>query len=141
MTNYFILVGDEATWKTSFKNNWWGFANKNKGMWASTEINDMCLLYVTSPIKKCIGMAIVTDKFKDETLFWPDELFFERSMWPLKLKFRILYDVKNWDDGIKLPATLILNQGRKKISYEMYSNIIQKAWPIEISGISEKIKK
>ena len=88
---FYILVGDEKTWKTSLTKNIWGFSEKTKGLWNTSQIGDYLVFYVTSPVKKIIGFGNISEKFIDEALFWPDEKIFKRTLWKYRLRFDIFF--------------------------------------------------
>lgn len=124
-SKYYILVGDEKTWETSFSENIWGFSDKTKGFWNTMNEGDFLAFYVTSPIKKIIGYGHVEKKFISKKLFWPDEKLFKRPLWTYRLKFNPSFILQKWDDGISSPKGIMLNHGRKTISQEMFLNLIK----------------
>lgn len=63
MINYFVLVGDEKTWHVSFEKKIWGFSEKMRGFWNTTQHGDLLAFYVTKPTKKIIGFGKVKEKF------------------------------------------------------------------------------
>jgi hypothetical protein len=124
---YYILVGDEATWKIALKHNQWGFSQKSIGLWNTIEDGEFVAFYVTKPVQKIIGFAKITEKFISKEIIWPDEKFFKKSMWGNRIKLKISSHVKNWDDGVDPPPNTMLNIGRKVISKEIFNKLIQNA--------------
>jgi len=136
-SRHFILVGDESTWKVALEHTQWGFSEKNIGLWRTTNENDLILFYVTAPIKKIIGFGIITNKFINDDVFWPDEKLFKKSIWKYRIKFHITYLIKNWKHGIPIPTTIMLNIGRKVIEKEVYAKFLKDAeikWRIKNSN-------
>lgn len=124
---YYILVGDIRTWESAFSKNFWGFAEKSKGSWKTTDIGDFVLFYVTSPVMKIIGLGKIVEKFIDEDIFWPDEKIFKKSLWKYRLKFEPIYVVNDWKEGIERPKNIMLNQGRKVIDKDLFFDLVKKA--------------
>ena len=135
MNNFYILVGDKKTWESAFKKNIWGFSKKTQGLWGTTKEGDHVCFYVTSPVKKIIGFGKITRKFKSSKVFWPDEILFKKVLWPYRFEFNIITVLDDWDEGIKPPPQIILNQGRKKINQETFSNLVdeaEKKWEVKL---------
>lgn len=124
---YYFLVGDIQTWKVSLKHNVWGFSERSKGNWNTSNSGDYVAFYVTSPIKRIIGFGLLTTKFKDKSKLWPDEITFDKVLWPYRIMFQNLYTLTNWDKGISVPQTIVLNTGRKVISKSLFAILISKA--------------
>ena len=51
---YYILVGDEGTWKIALQHLQWGFSQKNIGLWNTINEDEFVAFYVTKPIQKII---------------------------------------------------------------------------------------
>ena len=124
-SNYYILVGDEETWATSFLHNIWGFAEKSKGNWNTSTIGDYVAFYVISPIKRIIGYGRITSKFVSEDIIWPDEKVFEKSIWKYRIGFEKLCLLEDWKKGVRVPEHIMLNTGRKVISKETFSSLLE----------------
>lgn len=137
MRNYYILVGDNRTWRISFTKNFWGFTEKTKKLWSNIEKEDIVCFYVTKPTKKIIGFGKIKKKFQNTEIFWPDEIFLQRVLWPYKIEFEPIYIVDNFDDGIDPPLKVILNQGRKKISEDIFIKLIQEAEKWNMSDLKK----
>ena len=138
MKKYYILVGDEKTWQYAFKDNIWGFSPKTKGLWKTTFPGDIFAFYVIRPVKKIIGFGRLIEKFESHSLYWPDELLFKKIMWPFRLQLEIIHIIDNWEEGISIPSTFILNQGRKKVNESDFSKFVKNAedkWKIRIPKI------
>lgn len=119
---YYILIGDEKTWETALAHHQWGFTEKNVGLWNTTSKDDLILFYVTKPIQKIIGFGSIIDKFYSDEILWPDEKFFKKPMFLYRVKFRVDYLIKNWDEGLSVPANIMLNIGRKVIEKDIYES-------------------
>ena len=76
---YYILVGDEGTWKIALQHLQWGFSQKNIGLWNTINEDEFVAFYVTKPIQKIIGFGKITEKFITKNIIWPDETFFKKS--------------------------------------------------------------
>lgn len=124
---YFILVGDAETWQISLKYNLWGFSESTKGSWNRSDVGDLLAFYVTSPTKKIIGFGEIVRKFVDDTITWPDEIIFKKSIWKYRLEFRLFHVINNWEDGISLPAHIMLNSGRRVVDQGIYEKLVRKA--------------
>lgn len=124
---FFILVGDEDTWKVAFTYDVWGFSEKTKKYWNTVNAGDRLAFYVTAPIKKIIGFGIVEKKFTQEDLIWPDEKFFGRSIWTYRIKFSRLHVLNDYNRGIMLPANMMLNIGRKQIDKNTFLDLLKDA--------------
>jgi len=124
MVNYYILVGDNRTWRTAFSKNIWGFTEKTKKLWEAIEKGDVVCFYVKKPTKKIIGFGIIYKKFQKSEIFWPDEIISKKVLWPYRMKFKPIHIIDNWDDGLEPPSNIILNQGRKKISKMIFLDFI-----------------
>jgi len=130
-TRNYILVGDENTIKTAINELQWGFSERNKRFWNTSEIGEKIAFYVTKPTKKIIGFGIIQNKIIDNRLTWPDEILFKKSLWPLRFQIKLLFTTKNWNDGIEPPANLMLNVGRKVIEKKEFLklyNTAKKNW-------------
>lgn len=126
-SNYYVLVGDHATWEVSLQNKIWGFSEHTRGYWKRTEKGDLLAFYVTFPTKKVIGFGRINEKFKDDEVLWPDEKIFGKVIWPYRLKFDILYLLANWQMGIPVPKEIMLNTGRKLIEKAKFISLVKKA--------------
>jgi len=126
-TRYYLLVGDEGTWRKSFEENLWGFSETSKGLWNTIKIGDFVGFYVTSPIKRIVGFGKIKKKTIDETIFWPDEKFFKRSIWKYRIEFNILHKIEDWENGIRVSNNIMLNVGRKLVSRGLFFEIIKNA--------------
>ena len=138
-TEYYVLVGDRKTWNISVKEKVWGFSEKTKGFWNKCNSGDSAIFYVTSPMKKIIGFGTFGRKFESDELLWPEEKLLEKPIWTYKIKIKILHIQDNWKNGITMPKEIILNQGRKKITKEMFLHLFNKAeseWKIKIPKLS-----
>lgn len=124
---FFILVGDQESWEISIKKKIWGFGERTKGLWNTSQPNDLLAFYVTRPIGKVIGFGKITGKNVDDSLLWPDEFRFKRSMWKYKIQIKILYSVKDWNKGVSVPTGLMLNTGRKLVTKEIFASLIKNA--------------
>jgi len=124
---YFILVGDQNTWKASFTENLWGFSSRTKGLWNTINVGDYVAFYVTSPIKRVIGFGSVKDKFLDKKLFWPDEKLFKKCLWGYRFRFEITFLVDDWNQGISIPQKIMLNQGRKLVTKDFFLLLLKTA--------------
>jgi hypothetical protein len=124
---YYILVGDEKTWNASFSENVWGFSETSKGLWNTTNMGDFVAFYAITPIKKIMGFGVIEKKVLDETIFWPDEKLFQRSIWKYRIRFRVLHKIQNWNDGIRVPNHIMLNVGRKVVNRETFSILVKDA--------------
>jgi hypothetical protein len=133
---YYILVGDEGTWKIALKNLQWGFSQKNIGLWNTINEDEFVAFYVTKPIQKIIGFGKITEKFITKSIIWPDEKFFKKSLWGNRIRFEMLSGVKNWNDGIDPPINTMLNIGRKVIEKGVFEELIKNA---EKNGMFEKL--
>ena len=129
MKNFYILVGDENTWKFSFESNYWGFSIRTKGLWRTLEIGDNLAFYVTKPIGKIIGFGKVVKKFENNELYWSDEKFFKKSLWPFKCQFSVIHKIHPCKTGIDPPKGIMLNQGRKKIPQHTFEKLIKLVTP------------
>ena len=136
-TRYYLLVGDEETWNISLKKNLWGFSQKTKGLWNTTNIGDYVGFYVTSPIKKIIGFGIIKNKFIGTDIVWKDEKLFERPFWNYRMEFDIIYVVDSWINGIKSPQGIMLNTGRRVLEKKIFFNLIkiaEKQWKVNLKS-------
>ncbi len=124
---YYILVGDEKTWEVALKEEQWGFTKKSIGLWNTINEGEQVAFYVTSPVKKIMGFATITEKFVSSELIWPDEKLFKRSIWENRVKFKIDSLVKNWNDGVNPPSNVMLNVGRKVINEKIFKLILKDA--------------
>lgn len=123
----YILIGDSETWQVSLKKNLWGFSERSRGSWNTSNLGDNLAFYVTSPVKKIIGFGVVTSKFIDESKVWPDEIRFDKALWKYRFEFRKIHVVENWDEGIPVSATIILNVVRKVIDKEAFTTLLARA--------------
>lgn len=136
---FYILIGDENTWKISFSKNIWGFSEKTKGSWNTSQIGDYLVFYVTSPVKKIIGFGSISEKFIDDDLFWPDEKIFRKSLWKYRLRFKTFFIIENWKNGIECPKNIMLNQGRKVIDIKLFFDLVRDAESKWNNDIKKKI--
>lgn len=124
---YYILVGDQDTWKVSIKHGVWGFSDRSKGSWNTSGVGDHLAFYVTSPVKKVIGFGQIKRKYIDTTLLWPDEKLFGRSLWKYRFEFDKMFTIDDWEEGLNLPDTIMLNVGRKVVSREIFLQLLKEA--------------
>ena len=122
---YFILVGDKETWLISFNQNTWGFSNRTKGNWNTSNIGDYVAFYVTKPVKKIIGFGIIISKFVSDDLLFPDEKLFSKSIWKYGIEFKKILTVKKWEEGVPISDDLMLNTGRKVVDKKTFSALIK----------------
>ena len=104
--NHFILVGDRKTWNVSLKKRIWGFSEKTKGFWNTSQSEDLIAFYVTKPSKKIIGFGKFKKKFIDETIFWPEEKLTEQVIWKYRIKFSISHIENDWKNGIDVSKNI-----------------------------------
>ena len=126
-SRYYILVGDMNTWEIALEKNQWGFAEKNIGLWNTTNEGDFIAFYVTNPVKKIIGFGKIKSKFISDDIFWPDEKFFKKAIWKYRIKIEIIQQIENWEDGIEVPPTILLNIGRKVIQKSVFNSFVKSA--------------
>ena len=126
---YYILVGDEGTWKIALQHLQWGFSQKNIGLWNTINEDEFVAFYVTKPIQKIIGFGKITEKFITKSIIWPDEKFFKKSLWPFKCQFSVIHKIHPWKTGIDPPKGIMLNQGRKKIPQHTFEKLIKLVTP------------
>lgn len=134
---YYVLVGDSETWLTSLRHNLWGFSERSKGYWNTAKVGDYLAFYVTSPIKRVIGFGIVARKFTDEEIIFPDERLFGKPLWLYRLEYSKISAIERWEDGVPVPADLMLNVGRKAIDKKTFFQIVRKAeqkWKLSLSS-------
>lgn len=112
-SRYYVLIGDEDTWKISLANNLWGFSDKSIGNWNRCNIGDYLAFYVTAPTKKIIGT--IKNKFVDENIVWVDEKLFGRAIWKHKFQFEKISVINDWSQGIPIQEKIVLNVGLKLI--------------------------
>lgn len=122
---FYILVGDEKTWKSALTKNLWGFSENNKGLWNNTNVDEYVALYVTKPIQKVIGFGRINRKFIEETIFWPDEKIFKRPIWKYRLEYSLYHISENWNEGIPVSSEIMLNQGRKVVNKDTFSSLVK----------------
>lgn len=121
----YILVSDEKTWNTALEKNIFGFSERSKGLWNTSNKGDYLAFYVTRPIKKIIGFGIITEKFIDDKLVFPDEKIFKRALWNRRIHFKTLHVSDDWSNGLSVPSEIILNVGRKVISRPTFVNFLK----------------
>ena len=127
LKRHYLLIADERTWDIALKNNVFGFSEKGKGIWKTTQVGEYVGFYATSPIKKIIGFGKITNKFKDKKLIFPDELFHKKPLWTYRISIEPITIQKNKDDGISIPPDIILNVSRKVIPEKQFFSFVQKA--------------
>jgi len=124
---YYILVGDTNSWQVGFENNQWGFSDKNIGYWNTTNEGDLVAFYVTKPVKSIVGFGKIIKKFISTDILWPDEKLFKKVIWKNRIQFKIIHKVNNWEDGIEVPPTIMLNIGRKVIQKSIFNSLVKSA--------------
>lgn len=138
MPKYYLLVGDEETWQVSLGHRLWGFSERVKGNWNTLEVGDYLAFYVTSPVKKVIGFGKVVRKFIEETTIWSDEQLFRKPIWKYRIEFEILCLMNNWQNGISVPQTIMLNTGRKKVERVIFTSLVVEAdhrWKTKVKSM------
>ena len=105
----------------------WGFSETSKGKWNTSNIGDYLAFYVTSPVKKVIGFGRLKRKFIDDTPIWPDELLFRRTIWRYRFEFEKFFVIDNWNEGIPIVASLMLNTGRRVIDKKTFIGLLRNA--------------
>jgi len=124
---FYFLVGNETNWEVAIKEQIWGFREISKGLWNTTNENEVLGYYVTKPLKRLIGFGVVQKKFLDEKLIWKEEKRTNKSIWKYKLKIKNLYVCKNWYKGIRISEPLFLASSRTVIPKDMFLNYLKKA--------------
>jgi hypothetical protein len=124
---YYILVGDEDTWKTALSNNIWGFSRNTKGSWNTCSPGDLLAFYVTSPTKKIIGFGRVGKKYEDNNITWKDERFLKRSIWMYRIEIEKIHVINDWSRGLEVDSTIMLNVGRKVIDSNTFRSLLRRA--------------
>lgn len=137
---YYVLVGDSETWLTSFKHNIWGFSERSRGYWNTAKVGDYLAFYVTSPTKKIIGFGIISKKFTDATIIFPDEKLFGKPLWLYRLEYSKISGIEEWKDGVPAPVNLVLNVGRKAVDKRTFFQIVRKAERKWNQHISEQMR-
>ena len=117
-------MGDKENWEIAIENKIWGFTNNSKGFWNTLEVDDLLAFYSTRPIKKIFGFGRVIEKFTDDELLWSDEQVFKRVLWPLRIRFEILFLLENWNAGEELPK-LNLRTPRVNIDKKFFLKIVK----------------
>ncbi len=136
MSKFYVLVGEEESWKCAIEFKVWGFQEKTKGLWNTINKNDCLAFYVTSPISKIIGFGKVADKYIDSSILWPDEKIFGKALWIYRLRLDICFIIKSWTEGIVIPSSIMLNTGRKIITEGLFKNLLletEKKYNVNIS--------
>lgn len=140
MTNHFLLVGDKKTWETAFKKKTWGFSTKTKGLWKGVEKGDLIAFYVTRPVKGVIGFGKIKTKSENSEIYWPDEILFEKKLWPYEISINIIVKRKEWKEKIQIPSNIMVNQGRKKISKQIFLELVKIAEEKWSLSFNKKLK-
>lgn len=125
--HFYILVGDEETWKVSLTYNIWGFQERSKGLWNTCQLGDYLAFYAVKPIGKIIGFGIITRKFIDELEVFPDERLFHRSIWKYRFEFKKIQIIDDWKKGVSIPPQIMLNTGRKMIDEKTFMMLARKS--------------
>ena len=140
--NCYLLIGKDENWEIAIKKKLWGMTVRNKKQWEQMNKNDLLAFYVTKPTQLVIGFGVVNDKFFDKKLIWPTEKFLGELIWPYKISLKILYVCDNLQDGISLPKKLNLQTSKRKIDYELFNFLVEKAdkkWNTSISKLTNTI--
>lgn len=127
IARYYILIGDDKAIHTASDKKQWGFVERNKGLWNTVNIGDKFALYVTKPLQKIVGFGVIEAKFISNEITWPDELFFNKSIWKYRLSLKITLMADNWNFGIAPPKNIMLNIGRKLISKDLFFDLHRNA--------------
>jgi len=136
----YILIGDEQNWKIAIQKKIWGFQERSKGLWNTTQIDDFLAFYVTKPFKSIIGFGMVKTKFINDKIIWNDERFHKRALWLYKISFDVLHVCNNWDDGISLPKNTFLQVSRKVIAEKFFLKLVKESDEKWNTNIISKIK-
>jgi hypothetical protein len=126
-TRFYILVGEREAWTIALSYTIWGFSERTKGQWNTSNIGDYLGFYVTSPTKRIVGFGEINEKFVDDNIVWPDEKLFNISIWKYRIKFKVYYLIGDWQKGIGIPTHIMLNTGRKVINKQTFSRLLRKA--------------
>lgn len=124
---FYLLIGKKENWKVSLEQKLWGFTQKNIKQWQRMEKNDLLAFYVTLPIRSVVGFGIVEKRFHDAKLTWPQEIWLEESIWPYKISFKVLCQCNDWEDGIEIPKTIILQTSSKRIDQDLFMQMVENA--------------
>lgn len=141
---FYLLVGERRNWEVSIKKKIWGFGEKTKGLWNTTNQGEFLAYYVTRPTKKIIGFGKVQEKFEDNSLIWQDEKLLGRSLWKYKIGIENFFVCNEWNKGISISKNIILRSSRGVLDKQSYLNLVKKAdktWNIELyDKIIENLK-
>jgi hypothetical protein len=138
-SRYYVLIGDEDTWKISLANNLWGFSDKSIGNWNRCNIGDYLAFYVTAPTKKIIGFGTIKNKFVDENIVWVDEKLFGRAIWKHKFQFEKISVINDWSQGIPIQEKIVLNVGLKLIDKILFLSLVKQAELKWKKGLDKRI--
>jgi uncharacterized membrane protein len=123
---YYILVGYEKTWKVSLSHKVWGFPDRRKDNWNTSQTGEYVAFYVTSQIKREIGFGRIKDKFVSDPILWPDEKLFGKAVWKYRFHFTISYILNDdWNKGAKVPIETMLNTGRSVIHKRVFLSLLK----------------
>jgi energy-coupling factor transporter ATP-binding protein EcfA2 len=123
MPSWWIAAGPPKQWEFALKmGGVWGVSSKIRERWEELSSGDYILFFVKKPVKGVIGYGIVREKFKDDTLFWPDEINEGRVKWPYRFKFDIVYCLpqEKWEESKQYSDYIlgIAKSGLRKIKKE-----------------------
>lgn len=95
---YWLLVGPPANWEIAVKKKIWGLSFKHQKRWKQITAEDIALCYATAPVKGIIAIGTVSGTRQNTTLFWPQEVSDNRSLWPLRIAFGEMEAllIENW---------------------------------------------
>ncbi|MEP0826291.1 MAG: hypothetical protein HRF40_12470, partial [Nitrososphaera sp.] len=125
---FYLLIGNKDAWETSLLYQIWGFSEGTRGLWKSSKVGDYLAFYVTTPIKKIIGFGRIREKYIESSITWPEEKLLKASVWKYRIKFKILFILKNdWHDGIDPPKNMMFNSGRKVVTKDVFDMLLKRA--------------
>lgn len=134
---HWILSDNKENFEYSLKyKRIWGVKNKWYPQWKSIDKDNVVFIYLTSPIKKVIGVCKVMEKFIQRKPLWPDEISENMVKYPLRFEFSpsFLLEKESWNsDGINISEFIRDNFGqgaftellRGGLNYILYKELIE----------------
>jgi hypothetical protein len=135
-----LVIGIPENWHTALAQPipLWGLRKSYRNRFALLGRHDILVLYATSPVKGCIGVGRVMDKYVDDkTCLWQEEKQSGKTIWPLRFRFEAIHllEAKYWrparsprDLGPVSVTDLKLNwqMGFQELPPEIATNIIER---------------
>ncbi|HXG51492.1 MAG TPA: hypothetical protein VNN77_08835 [candidate division Zixibacteria bacterium] len=133
MSEAWIIIGAVENWRAALNQPipLWGLRESYGKDFARLPTSGVAWLYATSPVKGVIGLAVIREKYIDEsTPLWPEEIQKRRVIWPLRFRLEVtkLIPETEWESAAIAvnDFRLFWQKGFQKLSAEQNRELAER---------------